>query len=86
MAAARAGPLATPLATAGGSDGGGRRRQQHCQSSGACQQVCLFLLLQVLLHIPDPRSRPYVYATSWWSEETVDRYLRWGRALGGELM
>eukprot|EP00887_Chlorella_sp_A99_P000027 scaffold16.g27.t1 len=31
---------------------------------------------QVLLHIPDPHSRPYVYATSWWSEATVDQYLR----------
>jgi hypothetical protein len=31
---------------------------------------------QVLLHIPDPHSRAFVYAASWWSAATVDRYLR----------
>ncbi|EFN54688.1 hypothetical protein CHLNCDRAFT_135316 [Chlorella variabilis] len=31
---------------------------------------------QVLLHIPDPHSKAYVYASSWWSADTVDQYLR----------
>ncbi|KAI3425032.1 hypothetical protein D9Q98_008410 [Chlorella vulgaris] len=31
---------------------------------------------QVLLHIPDPHSRAYVYASSWWSAATVDQYLK----------
>ena len=29
-----------------------------------------------MLHIPDPHSRPYVYATSWWNADTVDDLLR----------
>lgn len=32
---------------------------------------------QVFLHIPDPHSKPYVYATSWWNAEEVESYLRW---------
>ncbi len=32
--------------------------------------------LQVLLHIPDPHSKAYVYASSWWSAATIDEYLR----------
>ncbi|KAL4419142.1 hypothetical protein ABPG77_002655 [Micractinium sp. CCAP 211/92] len=31
---------------------------------------------QVLLHIPDPHSKAYVYASSWWSAATIDEYLR----------
>ncbi|PRW45747.1 chorismate lyase isoform B [Chlorella sorokiniana] len=31
---------------------------------------------QVMLHIPDPHSKAYVYATSWWNADTVDQYLR----------
>lgn len=30
-----------------------------------------------MLHIPDPHSQAYVYATSWWNADTVDQYLRW---------
>lgn len=30
---------------------------------------------QVLLHIPGPHSKAYVYATSWWNAATVDEYL-----------
>lgn len=33
---------------------------------------------QVMLHIPDPHSKAYVYATSWWNADTVDQYLRCG--------
>jgi chorismate lyase len=32
--------------------------------------------VQVLLRIPDPRSKAYVYAASWWAADTVDQYLR----------
>lgn len=38
---------------------------------------------QVLLHIPDPHSRAFVYAASWWSAATVDRYLRCAQYQGG---
>lgn len=31
-----------------------------------------------MLHIPDPHSKAYVYATSWWNADTVDQYLRCG--------
>lgn len=30
-----------------------------------------------MLHIPDPHSKAYVYASSWWNEDTVDQYLRY---------
>ena len=31
---------------------------------------------QVLLPLPDPLGRSYVYAASWWNAETVNSYLR----------
>lgn len=31
---------------------------------------------QVLLRLPDPLDRAYVYAASWWNAATVNSYLR----------
>lgn len=31
---------------------------------------------QVLLHLPEPLDRPFVYAASWWNAETVEEYLK----------
>lgn len=32
---------------------------------------------QVLLHLPEPLNRAYVYAVSWWNADTVERYLKY---------
>ena len=31
---------------------------------------------QVLLHLPEPLNRPFVYAASWWNADTVEEYLK----------
>lgn len=31
---------------------------------------------QVLLHLPEPLNRAFVYATSWWNADTVEEYLK----------
>ena len=31
---------------------------------------------QVLLHLPEPLNRAFVYAASWWNADTVEEYLK----------
>ena len=32
---------------------------------------------QVLLHLPEPLNRAFVYAASWWNADTVEEYLKY---------
>ncbi|PSC72581.1 chorismate lyase [Micractinium conductrix] len=50
--------------------------ERHGLPAAAAQIQGPLVQRQVMLHIPDPHSRPYVYATSWWNADTVDDLLR----------
>jgi chorismate--pyruvate lyase len=56
------------------------RRLQEAELPGLPAATSLLegplLQRQVLLHLPEPLNRPFVYAASWWNAETVEEYLK----------